>query len=455
MAAEYGLPCGVMPMPMAAGTSPATMAGTLVVHNAEALSGIVLLQLASPGVPCFVSAAPTVIDLTTGGYTGGGAEDYILATACCELAHFYGLPIAMGTMATGAKEPDWQAAVDDSLSTFASVMGHADMMNGAGLLNGSKILSYPHMVMETEIYRIVKRMAGGLVVDDDTLALDVIKAVGQGGTYLTEKHTRDHMRELWRPRVWDREPYESWLQGGRRGALEKATEIADEILAAHVPEPLPEDVAAELSRIVARADAELAGGDGRGSGGRDGRATCAVAGAAGAARPERRRCAACACGRAGAARRGGGRGAGRRAGRAGSFVLAGRVPERDVRLGGAGLLLATGGPAPRVRPLGGGDPLPATPPTWAASCVWPTRCPRSRSSPGRRCVQPARPPSATWRCVWLRRPSTWARWRGVMLGLRGSKDVEVTQGLSAGEQIVRLIEGQKQPITDGQRIAAK
>jgi trimethylamine:corrinoid methyltransferase-like protein len=259
VAAEFGLPCGVMPMPMAAGTGPATMAGTLVVHNAEALSGIVLLQMAAPGVPCFVSAAPSVIDLMTGGYTGGAPEDYLLATACCELAHFYGLPIAMGTMATGAKEPDWQAAVDDSLSTFASVMGRADMMNGAGLLNGSKILSYPHMVMETEIYRIVKRMAGGIAVDDETLAVDVIKAVGQGGTYLGEKHTRDHMRELWRPRVWDREPYDSWLREGKRGALEKATEIADEILATHEPEPLPEDLAAELRSIVAHADAELAG----------------------------------------------------------------------------------------------------------------------------------------------------------------------------------------------------
>jgi trimethylamine--corrinoid protein Co-methyltransferase len=139
-------------------------------------------------------------------------------------------------------------------------MTNADMMNGAGLLNGSKILSYPHMVMETEIYRIVQKMAGGIVVDDETLAVDVIKSVGQGGTYLTEKHTRDHMRELWRPRVWDREPYDSWLREGRRGALEKATEIADEILATHEPEPLPQDLAAELRDIVARADAELAGG---------------------------------------------------------------------------------------------------------------------------------------------------------------------------------------------------
>jgi RND family efflux transporter, MFP subunit len=48
-----------------------------------------------------------------------------------------------------------------------------------------------------------------------------------------------------------------------------------------------------------------------------------------------------------------------------------------------------------------------------------------------------------------------ARWRGVTLGLRGLQNVEVTQGLSAGEQIVRPVEGQKQLLTDGQRITVK
>ena len=259
VAAEHGLASGFMPMPLAAGTGPATLAGNLVVQNAEALSGVVLLELAYPGVPAFFAGAPSVIDLKTGGYTGGSPEDYLLAGASTQLAHFYGVPMAMGTMATGAKEPDWQAAVDDSLSTFASVMTSADMMNGCGLLNGSKILSYPHMVMETEIYGIVQKVADGIVVDDETLALDVIKKVGHNGTYLAEKHTRQHMKEIWRPTVWDRTPYDNWLREGKKGALEKATEIADDILANYQPEPLPEDVVKELRAIVARADVELAG----------------------------------------------------------------------------------------------------------------------------------------------------------------------------------------------------
>jgi len=260
VAAEHGLASGFMPMPLAAGTGPATLAGTLVVQNAEALSGVVLLELAYPGVPAFFAGAPSVIDLKTGGYTGGSPEDYLLAGASTQLAHFYGVPMAMGTMATGAKEPDWQAAVDDSLSTFASVMTCADMMNGCGLLNGSKILSYPHMVMESEIYGIVQKVAGGVVVDAETLALEAIERIGPNGTYLSEKHTRRHMKEIWRPTVWDRTPYDAWLQGGKQGALEKATEIADEILDTYEPAPLPDDDRAELRAIVARADAELAGG---------------------------------------------------------------------------------------------------------------------------------------------------------------------------------------------------
>ena len=257
VAAEHGLASGFMPMPLSAGTAPATLAGNLVVQNAGALSGVVLLELAFPGAPVFFSGAPSVIDLKTGGYTGGSPEDYLLANAATQLAHHYGLPMAMGTMATGAKEPGWQAAVDDSLSTFASVMACADMMNGAGLLDGSKMLSYPHLVMETEIYGIVQKVAGGIVVDDDTLALDVIAKVGPGGTYLSERHTRRHMNEIWRPTVWDRTPYDAWLREGRRGALERATQIADEILDTYRPQPLPEGVAGELRAIVARAEREL------------------------------------------------------------------------------------------------------------------------------------------------------------------------------------------------------
>jgi trimethylamine--corrinoid protein Co-methyltransferase len=257
--AEAGVPVGFLSLTLACASAPATMAGNLVVNLAAVLAGIVLLQLAHPGAPVFLAGAPSVMDLKTGGYTGGSPEDYLLASAATQLAHHFGFAMNMGTMASGAKEPGWQAAVDDSLSTLASASAGAEMMSGCGLLDGSKTLSYAHLLMEAEIYGIVQRVAGGIVVDDETLGLDVIRKVGPNGTYLAEKHTRRHMGEIWRPGIWDRRPYDAWLASGRPGALENAEERAREILRTHAPDPLPDDIVAELRRLVAVADAELAG----------------------------------------------------------------------------------------------------------------------------------------------------------------------------------------------------
>jgi trimethylamine--corrinoid protein Co-methyltransferase len=255
--AAAGVPCGFLSLTLGCGTAPASLSGNLVVNAAAVLADLVLLQLASPGAPVFFAGAPSVMDLRTGGYTGGGPEDDVLAADAIQLGHSFGLPVNMGTMATGGKEPGWQAGVDDALSTAASVLAGADMMSGCGLLDGSRTLSYPHLVMETEVYGIVKRLAEGIVVDDETLALDAIRRVGPGGTYLADRHTRRHAGEIWRPAIWDRTPYETWLAGGRKGALDKAAEAAAAILADHRPEPLSGDVAAELAALAARADREL------------------------------------------------------------------------------------------------------------------------------------------------------------------------------------------------------
>ncbi len=257
--AEAGVPVGFLSLTLAGASAPATMAGNLVVNLAAVLAGAVLLQLAYPGAPVFLAGAPSVMDLKTGGYTGGSPEDYSLAAAATQLAHHFGFAMNMGTMASGAKVPGWQAAVDDALSTLASVGAGAEMMSGCGLLDGSKTLSYAHLLMEAEVFGIVQKVAGGIEVSDETLALDVIRKVGPNGTYLGEKHTRAHMDETWRPGVWDRTPYEAWLAAGKRGALEKAEEKARDILRTHAPEPLPADVGAELRRLVDSADTRLAG----------------------------------------------------------------------------------------------------------------------------------------------------------------------------------------------------
>jgi trimethylamine--corrinoid protein Co-methyltransferase len=250
IAAAAGIPVGFMSMASCASTAPVTLAGNLVLANAEVISALSLIQLAYPGTPVFYAAAQTAMDLRTGAYTGGGPEDFLFGAATNALADFYDVPLSMGSFATGAKEPDWQAGVENSLSTFMASVAMSDMLLGVGLLHGSRIWSYEQMLMDCEIFDLVRRVMGGIEVNDETLALDVINQVGPGGNFLTQKHTRKNVRQLWLPRYMDRRPYDAW-EIQRDGAREWANAEARRILENHRPEPLDPNLLNELRRIIA------------------------------------------------------------------------------------------------------------------------------------------------------------------------------------------------------------
>ncbi len=250
IAAEAGLPVGFMTMTSCASTAPVTLAGNLVVGNAEVISALALMELAYPGVPIYYAAAQTTMDLRTGGYTGGGPEDFLFGAATNVLADFYNVPLSMGAFATGAKAPNWQAGIENSLSSFMASLVMSDMLLGVGLLHGSRIWSYEQMLMDCEIFDIVHKMMQGIVVDDSTLALEIIREVGPGGNFLKQKHTKKNMRNLWVPNYMDRRPYEMWEEK-QDGAPDWARAEAQRILATHQPVPLDPRLEEELKGIIA------------------------------------------------------------------------------------------------------------------------------------------------------------------------------------------------------------
>ena len=250
VAAEYGVPTGFMTMAANLTTGPATLAGNLVVGNAEVISATALLQLAYPGAPVFYAAAQTAADPRSGAYTGGGPEDFLYGAATNVLADFYHLPLSMGSFATGAKEPNWQAGLENSLSTFMACVVMSDMLLGAGFLHGSRIWSYAQMMLDCEIFSIIHKMMQGIVVDDEMLALEAIANVGPGGNFLSQKHTRQHMRGLFLPQFMDRRPYSEW-EARKDDARDWALEKARKILATHQPDVLDAKVSAEFKKIIA------------------------------------------------------------------------------------------------------------------------------------------------------------------------------------------------------------
>jgi trimethylamine--corrinoid protein Co-methyltransferase len=249
VAAEYGIPTGFMTMAANLTTGPATLAGNLAVGNAEVIAGTALLQLAFPGAPVFYAAAQTASDLRTGGYTGGGPEDFLYGAATNVLSDYYNIPLSMGSFATGAKEPNWQAGIENSLSTFMACIVMSDMLLGVGFLHGSRIWSYAEMIMDCEIFSIIQKTMQGIVVDDETLALDTIAAVGPGGNFLTQKHTLKHMRDVFLPQFMDRRPFNEW-EAKQDDARDWALAKARTTLEKHQPDPLDEKISAEMAKII-------------------------------------------------------------------------------------------------------------------------------------------------------------------------------------------------------------
>jgi len=259
--AEAGVPCGFVVMPIACATGPATWGGTLVQSNAEVLAGIVILETLVPGAATFYGSCATVMDLRSGAAACGGPEDLLLQMASAQLARHYDLPASIGSFATGAKSPDWQAGLENGLSGLASAFAGADMLCGAGLLYGARVCSAEQVVLDAEIFAMLRHLMGA-PIDAGSDVLAVIGAAGPGGEFLSQRHTLSTMRGLWIPRLFDRSEWSEWEAAGRPGPRQAAQERLREILEDHRAEYLEPDLDAEIRHILERYEREAGDGDG-------------------------------------------------------------------------------------------------------------------------------------------------------------------------------------------------
>ncbi len=249
--AEAGVPCGFVATPAAGARAPATLAGALVTASAEVLAGIVALQLLVPGAPTFFGAAALDVDLGGGHGTPGGPQGPLFQMAWVQLARRLGLPAHLGAFATGSKSSDWQAGMEGGLSGTACWMTGPDLLAAAGLRNGGRVFSAIAMLLDAELFDLVRQIPLGFEVNEETLALEVIEKVGPGEHFLGEPHTIRHMRESWTSHFMDTDTWEAWEEAGKPQPPERAHARALELLASHEPMPLPPAVEERIREVIA------------------------------------------------------------------------------------------------------------------------------------------------------------------------------------------------------------
>lgn len=252
--AKAGIPSVMMPMPLIGASGPATLAGNVLLGNAQVLALLVVLQLVAPGSPLMYSSVPLAIEPRSGAFAAAFPAANLVVGGHIAMARHYGLAAGMPGWGSSGKIPDEQVAYEKALSGLFFLLAGVDMTGGPGLLENYMVLSYEQLLLDTEAYTMMQAMLAGIPVNDETLALEVFDRVGHEGHYLGQKHTMAHFRELWEPMVFDPRPYQVWEAGGRKSILQRARERVEELLATHEVPPLEKEVAAELRRIVKRGE---------------------------------------------------------------------------------------------------------------------------------------------------------------------------------------------------------
>jgi trimethylamine--corrinoid protein Co-methyltransferase len=255
--AEKGLPTTYTPMVLRGISGPVTAAGAIALANAGELAGLVIAQLKREGAPVILTGGVNdMLDMRTTVDAYGDPTNRVMLV---ELAHRYGLPIFGLTGCSDSKLPDEQAAAEAAFAIILETLAGAQLAHDVGYLEGGMCNSIEQIVICDELIAYTKQFMQGLVIDETTLALDLIDRVGPDGDFMSTDHTLSHFRKDWYPKLFDRRNHDEWAAAGAKTLRQRARERALDILETHVPPPLPDGAAAEIEAILQRAEQRVRG----------------------------------------------------------------------------------------------------------------------------------------------------------------------------------------------------
>jgi trimethylamine--corrinoid protein Co-methyltransferase len=253
----------ITPFILAGAMSPITMAAAVAQQNAEALAGVAFTQLVQPGTPVIYGGFATNLDMQSGSPSFGTPEGAWATIAGGQMARRYGLPYRNSGSLNTSNVPDAQAAYETMWAIWPAVLAHANLiMHSVGWLEGGLTVGYEKIVIDMENIAMLQHFFQEVEVSDETLALDMIDAVGPGGHHLGTPHTQARFRsEFYSPIISDRQNHESWLQSGVGDAAQRANTIWKQILKTYERPSLDVAIKEAVEEFVVRREQELDGVD--------------------------------------------------------------------------------------------------------------------------------------------------------------------------------------------------
>jgi len=256
---KYKQPTIIAPEALAGASAPVTLAGLVTQTNAEIVGSAVLSQIFNPGAPVFFGTVSHVTDMRSGNSAMGSVEMGLITAGIAQLARFYNIPSRGPGAGTDSKLLDLQNGYERFQTLMFAVQAGVNYITCAGTYEATLVEALELLVIDDDLVGMAKRAMEGVKVNDDTIALDVIKKVAtsdkKGVNFLAEAHTRKHMKsELYMPRLADRSRRSTWQKKGAKDIIERAREKVDKILEIHKPNELEKNMEDELLKYMKKVE---------------------------------------------------------------------------------------------------------------------------------------------------------------------------------------------------------
>ncbi|MGE5603485.1 MAG: trimethylamine methyltransferase family protein, partial [Nitrososphaerales archaeon] len=235
---------------------PVTLAGGLALGNAEVLSSVVIQQLKRPGAPFIYGVQAHHMDMHSTISVYGSPEYELARVASAEMGRFYGLPIWGNAGMSDSLWLDEQAAAEATFSLVIAQLTGTHLAHDVGYLEAGLTTSPEMIVFCAEMISQIRQFTEGVRLDAEHIALEVIHAVGPGGSFIAEEHTLRHFREAWRPELFRRYRMADWVRQGSKGLDVRLRERTLAKMEEHKAQPLPDHVRREMQNVLGEVLAE-------------------------------------------------------------------------------------------------------------------------------------------------------------------------------------------------------
>ncbi len=241
-AANAGQLMVLTPFTLSGAMAPVTIAGALVLQNAEALAGIALSQIVRAGAPVCYGSFTSNVDMRSGSPAFGTPEYTRAAFASGQLARRYNLPLRSSGV-TASNAPDAQAAYEMQMSLWGALMGGTNLLlHGAGWLEGGLTASAEKFIMDIEMLQMFAELFKPLTATPADLAVEAIADVGHGGHFFGTQHTLERFETaFYSPLLSDWSNFENWRDRGSVDTTERANRIYRETLDRFQAPPIATD----------------------------------------------------------------------------------------------------------------------------------------------------------------------------------------------------------------------